>query len=76
MEGVPRDYKKAMEWFEKAAAVNVAEAAVNLGNMYRQGLGVDKDLHKALSFYNSFASRNAVCQSLAEEVKKELNACS
>lgn len=76
MEGVPRDDKKAVEWFEKAAAANVAEAAVNVGNMYRQGLGVDKDLHKALSFFNRFATRNAVCQSLAEEVENELKASS
>ena len=76
MEGVPRDYNKAVEWFEKAAAANVAEAAVNVGNMYRLGVGVDKDLHKALAFFNRFASRHEVCQSLAEEVEKELNSSS
>ena len=61
-----------MEWFEKAAAVNVVEAAVNVGNMYRLGVGVEKDLRKALSFFKSFASRNELCHSLADEVEKEL----
>jgi hypothetical protein len=72
VEGVTRDHEKAVEWFEKAAAANVVEAAVNVGNMYRLGVGVEKDLHKALSFFKSFASRNELCQSLADEVEKEL----
>lgn len=35
--GTPRDYKKAKEWFEKAAINKHADAQYNLGSMYENG---------------------------------------
>ena len=41
--GVPKDYKKAMEWYTKAAGQGFALAQFNLGLMYGKGWGVPKD---------------------------------
>jgi TPR repeat protein len=40
---VPRDYIKAREWFEKAAAQGHAGAQNNLGALYEFGHGVKQD---------------------------------
>jgi TPR repeat protein len=45
---VVKNYKKAIEWYQKSAMKNYAPAQYNLGTMYDQGLGVEKDLKKAL----------------------------
>jgi TPR repeat protein len=42
-EGVPQDYGKAREWFEKAAAKDVAAAMYNLGVLFGNGEGVPQD---------------------------------
>lgn len=42
-DGVPRDFEKARNWFEKAAKQGNAQAQYNLGIIYSQGLGVVKD---------------------------------
>ena len=65
--------EKAREWFEKAASANVAEAAVNLGNMYREGYGVEKDVRKAMSIFSRFADRNEVCRGLVEDLQKQID---
>lgn len=44
---VEQDLNLAAEWFQKAASLNLAAAAVNLSTMYRTGTGVPKDLEKA-----------------------------
>ena len=36
------NYKKAFEWYEKAAKQRLAEAQYNLGGMYNHGQGVDR----------------------------------
>lgn len=42
-QGVPQDYKKAMEWYRKAAEQGFASAQSNLGVMYAEGRGVGQD---------------------------------
>ena len=44
--GVDVNYKKAIEWYEKAAEQGHAYAQYNLGNMYRNGHGVDVNYKK------------------------------
>ena len=39
-EGVPPDYRQAVEFYRKAAEYGHAEALYNLGRMYDRGLGV------------------------------------
>ncbi|KAI9351858.1 hypothetical protein BD770DRAFT_445606 [Pilaira anomala] len=50
---VERDYKKAMEWYEKA--YNLAGAkeigAVGIGRLYHTGKGVKKNCRTALTYY-------------------------
>ena len=50
-KGVPQDYVKAIEWYEKAADQESADAQMNLGYIYQQGLGVRQDKMKALELY-------------------------
>ena len=38
--GVPEDYVKAREWYEKAADKGDAGAMINLGSLYQNGQGV------------------------------------
>lgn len=71
------NYTEAAAWFEKAAQIGFPEAAVNLGMMYRRGMGegetaVPKDLHKALEIFKKF-SRIPMCAELAEDVQSEIN---
>ncbi|MBL25713.1 MAG: hypothetical protein CMM48_17660 [Rhodospirillaceae bacterium] len=49
--GVNRDYKKAREWFDKAAAQNYMFAFYNIGELYSRGWGEKKDFIKAKEFY-------------------------
>ena len=41
--GVKQDYKKAIEWYEKAAAQGYPLAKNNLGVIYDNGFGVKQD---------------------------------
>jgi hypothetical protein len=51
-EGVDRDSDHlAKHWYEKAAALDYAEAMRNLGNLYREGRGVSPDSALALQWY-------------------------
>jgi uncharacterized protein len=42
-DGVPQDYTKARQWYEKAAAQGYARAQSNLGSLYADGKGVPQD---------------------------------
>ena len=54
--GVPRDYAKAREWYERAAAAGNVAAMANLGWLYRDGLGVPRDYEKARDWYEKAAA--------------------
>ncbi|MES1938049.1 SH3 domain-containing protein [Salinisphaera hydrothermalis] len=49
--GVKRDYAKARQWYEKAAAQHYARAEHNLGIMYEAGKGVPRDPSKAAHWF-------------------------
>jgi hypothetical protein len=49
--GTAPDYDMAAVWFKKSAAQGFKRAKINLGYLYEQGLGVDKDLTTALNLY-------------------------
>jgi TPR repeat protein len=55
--GVERDYVKAREWWEKAAAKDWTTAMTGLGQLYQSGLGVEKDYVKARELYEKAAAR-------------------
>jgi eukaryotic-like serine/threonine-protein kinase len=51
-DGLPRDDRKAVEWYKKAAAQGFAKAESNLGDMYFSGRGgLEKNYVDAISWY-------------------------
>ncbi len=50
-EHVEGDYSAAFKWYEGAALAGFPASQVNLANLYRLGLGVDKNDDKALKYY-------------------------
>jgi len=52
---VTKNYDRAIYWFKKAAAADVANAHYNLGVIYQQGLGVPASMGTALSWYEKAA---------------------
>ena len=62
-QGVPQDYKKAAEWYRKAADQGVSDAQSNLGVMYANGQGVPQDDGEAAAWYSKAADQgNASAQ--------------
>lgn len=49
--GVPQDYQKAREWYEKAMANGGSSAMARMGVLYELGLGVEKNYTKAANYY-------------------------
>ncbi len=49
--GTRKDYKKAREWFEKAATQGYPDAQFNLGLLYEKGLGVENDYNMAFMWF-------------------------
>ncbi|WP_455002985.1 tetratricopeptide repeat protein [Cardiobacterium hominis] len=43
-----KDYAKARKWYELAAAQGNAEAMANIGDLYKDGNGVKKDIKQAI----------------------------
>jgi len=65
--GVPRDYAKAREWYEKAAAKDRSEAMGNLGALFVNGLGVPQDYTKAREWYEKAADKGDASAKMALE---------
>ncbi len=56
LEGSKLDYAKALSWSRKAADKGSAGALLNMGLIYREGLGVSVDQNKALSYFQQAAA--------------------
>ena len=54
-EGVPRDYQKALQWIRKAARQGYRKAQLNLGLMYVNGHGIEKNYLFAYVLFNQVA---------------------
>ena len=54
--GVPQDYQRAREWYEKSAAAGNGSGMNQLGWIYANGLGVAKDLARAREWYEKAAA--------------------
>lgn len=59
-KGVEQDWKKAAEWYTKAADQGYARAQFSLGTMYEKGQGVEKDYKKAIELYRKAADQGEV----------------
>ncbi|MBQ7682607.1 MAG: toll/interleukin-1 receptor domain-containing protein, partial [Oscillibacter sp.] len=55
--GVEKDYAKAREYYEQAAAKGHAEALFSLGVLYRKGQGVAQDYAKARECFEQAAAK-------------------
>jgi len=53
--GIARDYKKALMWYERAAAQGNAEAMFRLGQLYYSGLGMKWNYKKAFIWFKKAA---------------------
>ena len=56
-DGVPKDFGKAVELYQKAADQGHPDAQVNLGWLYENGEGVPNDLRKAAELYQKAADQ-------------------
>ena len=52
-----RDYKQAVEWYQKAADQGYADAQYDLGRMFNMGFGVTKDNAKAVEWFQKAANQ-------------------
>ena len=50
-QGVPQDYSKAAQWYEKSANQGSALAQFNIGYMYEQGQGVRQNVATAKEWF-------------------------
>ncbi len=53
-----QDYKKALEWYEKAAENGHTKSMIALGNLYQQGQGASQSYTHALEWYEKAANNN------------------
>lgn len=83
MDNVSVDYAKAAVWYEKAANQGFSEAKQELGYLYEQGLGVEKDPLKALNLQRDasglgqeldYAYKIADAQAIAQGLAEQLSA--
>lgn len=81
-EGVAVDPVEARRWFEQAAAASgqdattrsvVASSKQELGVIYEEGFGVEKDLVKALRYYDEARELNEDARHNFERLKERLN---
>ena len=56
-EGVPQDYKTAVDWFRLAADQGYSVAQHNLGSMFDNGNGVSQDKKKAAKWFRDAAEQ-------------------
>ena len=62
-KGVPQDYTKVRQWWEKAAAQGDARAQYGLGDLYAEGERVPQDYAKAREWWEKAAAQsNAMAQ--------------
>lgn len=66
--GVPQDYVRARNWFERAADQRYSFALYNLGLLYRDGLGVQADKNQAATYFMAaqFAGYGSVDRELQD----------
>ena len=66
-DGRPEDHAEAAKWWRKAEEQGNASAQINLGIVYEQGDGVQKDLTKARRWYDLAANNKEA----SEEQRKK-----
>ena len=59
-DGAPKDMSKAIYWYRESANKGNATAQYNLGNLYRQGIGVTRNDEVAADWYRKAAAKGYV----------------
>lgn len=54
----PKDYKKAFQWYKKAADQNDIQGILKVAECYKNGFGVDKDNQQAVNYLEKAAQKN------------------
>lgn len=57
--GTPASHELAAYWYQRAVEQNYSRAQINLGYLYESGLGVERDLTRALNLYRQAAGFTA-----------------
>ena len=70
--GAAPDYAAAATWYRKAADQGYPRALMNLGLLYERGLGVEKDLAKAMKFYRKASGLGKII--IADDIGSTINA--
>ena len=66
-EFTTQNYEEAVQWYTRAIAGGFSAACINLGTMYRTGMGVQKDPKKAKELFELGASRgDQMCKDILE----------
>lgn len=69
-----KDFQKAAEWYEKAAAGDNPFAAYALGSLYRRGQGVERDDKRATAYFQAAAAHgNEYAKRLLESLQSPAN---
>lgn len=70
-----KNYKAAIDLYNRGCYMGFSDACVSLGNMYIKGDGVKADINKAKRYLNISCNRgdNISCDLLAKEKYKKLN---
>lgn len=63
---LPPDYDRARKWYEQAASLGHAEAMRSLGDLYRNGQGVDASMVDALMWYRLAVKAGSVQANVGE----------
>jgi len=58
--GVEKDEQKPVEWYQKVAGQEYAQAQYNLGVCYQYGTVVEKDEQKAVKWYQKALNKNMI----------------
>eukprot|EP00808_Paulinella_micropora_P030854 g52440.t1 len=58
-----KQYEESLKWFKRAANMRNAEANYRLGDMYADGIGVDRCMLTALEWYRKGAHARYMCSS-------------
>jgi localization factor PodJL len=59
-KGVPKDFAKAADWYQRAASRGSAPAQYRLGGLYERGIGVKADPARARAWYKRAAEQGNV----------------
>lgn len=71
-EGIAQDYKKAFEWFQKAADQDYAHAQYLMALMYERGLGTPQDSDKAFEWLQKSAKQGFFkAQAYIEDIHRD-----